>query len=113
MVMSVTAYSVQYTVYSVHSNYWVNDHKTQTFIWRWAPDASGDAARVMWRVMWQVLEPDFVKPFGNMMRWFTTIVNQPEVTAVIGSFSFCTKMAQFDGECINCVFLVAVLVAVL
>merc|ERR1712113_530639 len=35
---------------------------------------------------------------GNTNRWFTTIVNQPEVKKVIGDFKLCVKMAQFDAK---------------
>jgi len=45
-----------------------------------------------------VLEPSFREPFGNVNRWFTTLVNQPEFKAVIGEFKFCEKMAQFDAK---------------
>jgi len=45
-----------------------------------------------------VLEPAFRQPYQNTNRWFTTLVNQPEFKSVIGSFSFCEKMAQFDAK---------------
>lgn len=45
-----------------------------------------------------VLEPNFRKPFGNVNRWFTTVINQPNVKAVIGDFALCTKMAEFDAK---------------
>lgn len=45
-----------------------------------------------------VLDPAFRKPYGNVTRWFTTIVNQPNVKAVIGDFALCTKMAEFDSK---------------
>jgi len=45
-----------------------------------------------------VLEPSFRKPFQNVNRWFTTMVNQPQVKAVIGDFKLCDKMAQFDNK---------------
>lgn len=45
-----------------------------------------------------VLEPAFRKPFGNVNRWFTTFVNQPQVKAVLGSVNLCEKMAQFDAK---------------
>jgi hypothetical protein len=38
------------------------------------------------------------KPYGNVTRWFTTVVNQPNVKKVVGSFTLCEKMAQFDGK---------------
>jgi len=46
----------------------------------------------------QVLEPAFRKPFTNVTRWFTTIVNQPNVKAVLGAVALCTKMAEFDAK---------------
>merc|ERR1719378_66070 len=45
-----------------------------------------------------VLDPAFRKPYGNVNRWFTTVVNQPNVKAVIGDFTLCTKMAEFDAK---------------
>ena len=38
------------------------------------------------------------KSFGNTNRWFSTIINQPEVKKVIGDFKLCEKMAQFDPK---------------
>lgn len=40
-----------------------------------------------------VFEPAFRKPFGNVTRWFTTCINQPEWKAVAGDFQMCEKMA--------------------
>merc|ERR1712142_886984 len=45
-----------------------------------------------------VLEPAFRKPFQNVNRWFTTMVNQPQVKTIIGEFKLCEKMAQFDNK---------------
>eukprot|EP00088_Acartia_fossae_P008089 TRINITY_DN1380_c0_g1_i4.p1 TRINITY_DN1380_c0_g1~~TRINITY_DN1380_c0_g1_i4.p1 ORF type:complete len:428 (-),score=141.96 TRINITY_DN1380_c0_g1_i4:135-1418(-) len=45
-----------------------------------------------------VLDPAFRKPFMNVTRWFTTVINQPNVKAVIGEFALCTKMAEFDAK---------------
>merc|ERR1719222_1458888 len=45
-----------------------------------------------------VLDPAFRKSYGNVTRWFTTVVNQPNVKAVIGDFALCTKMAEFDSK---------------
>jgi len=45
-----------------------------------------------------VLDPGFRKPFGNVNRWFTTIINQPQVKKVIGSVKLAEKMAQFDAK---------------
>ena len=40
----------------------------------------------------------FRKPFVNVSRWFTTVVNQPNVKAVVGAVALCTKMAEFDAK---------------
>merc|ERR1719239_1088913 len=45
-----------------------------------------------------VLEASFRKPFQNVNRWFTTMINQPQVKAIIGDFKLCEKMAQFDNK---------------
>ncbi|XP_046664728.1 elongation factor 1-gamma isoform X2 [Homalodisca vitripennis] len=45
-----------------------------------------------------VLDPSFRKPYQNVNRWFTTIVNQPQVKSVIGNFKLCEKMAEFDPK---------------
>lgn len=45
-----------------------------------------------------VLEPAFRQPYQNVNRWFTTIVNQPQVKAVIGDFKLCVKAAEFDAK---------------
>ncbi|KAJ8911144.1 hypothetical protein NQ315_004434 [Exocentrus adspersus] len=36
------------------------------------------------------LEPDYRKPFANVNRWFTTLINQPEVKAVLGDVVLCS-----------------------
>merc|ERR1711962_873321 len=46
----------------------------------------------------QVLEPAFRKDFGNVTRWFTTVVNQPKVKEVLGQVTLCAKMAEFDAK---------------
>merc|ERR1712131_103325 len=45
-----------------------------------------------------VLDPSFRKPFLNVTRWFTTVINQPNAKAVIGSFTLCSEMAEFDAK---------------
>ncbi|XP_041351433.1 elongation factor 1-gamma-like isoform X2 [Gigantopelta aegis] len=45
-----------------------------------------------------VLDAEFRKPFQNVNRWFTTLVNQKQFKAVVGNFQMCTKMAQFDSK---------------
>merc|ERR1711953_1533096 len=46
----------------------------------------------------QVLDPASRKPFVNVTRWFTTVVNQPHAQAVLGEVTLCTKMAEFDAK---------------
>merc|ERR1711981_905231 len=46
----------------------------------------------------RVLDPAFRKPFVNVTRWFTTVVNQPNAKAVLGQVTLCTKMAEFDAK---------------
>jgi len=45
-----------------------------------------------------VLDPGFRKAFGNVNRWFTTIINQPQVKKVVGAVALAEKMAQFDAK---------------
>lgn len=45
-----------------------------------------------------VLDQGFRKPFGNVNRWFTTVVNQPEVQKVLGAVVLAEKMAEFDSK---------------
>lgn len=44
-----------------------------------------------------VLDPDYRKPFGNVNRWFNTLINQPEFKAVLGEVELCSKPAQAGG----------------
>merc|ERR1712088_737992 len=46
----------------------------------------------------QVLDPNFRKPFMNVTRWFTTVINQPNAKEVIGAVTLCSKMAEFDAK---------------
>merc|ERR1739849_27272 len=39
----------------------------------------------------QVLDPAFRKPFVNVTRWFTTVVNQPNVKAVLGQVTLVSR----------------------
>jgi len=48
-----------------------------------------------------VLEPEFRKPFINVVRWCTTLVNQSQFKAVIGDFKFCESAASFDSARYN------------
>jgi len=47
-----------------------------------------------------VLEPDMRRPFINVSRWLTTLINQPQFKAVLGDVGhqLCTKAAQFDAH---------------
>nr|XP_022332183.1 elongation factor 1-gamma-like [Crassostrea virginica] len=45
-----------------------------------------------------VLDPSFRASFVHTNRWFTTLINQPQFSAVIGSFNLCNKMAEFDSK---------------
>lgn len=45
-----------------------------------------------------VLDPAFRAPYGNLVRWFETCVNQPQFTAVLGEVALCETMAQFDSK---------------
>lgn len=45
-----------------------------------------------------VLDPSFRAPFGSVTRWFTTVLNQPQVKAVVKNFTLCAKAAEFDAK---------------
>lgn len=45
-----------------------------------------------------VLDPAFRATVVNVNRWFLTILNQPQVKAVVKDFVLCTKPSQFDGK---------------
>ncbi|KAF7282392.1 hypothetical protein GWI33_002706 [Rhynchophorus ferrugineus] len=40
---------------------------------------------------------DYRKPFGNVNRWFQTVVNQPQFKAVLGDVTLCSQTAQVTG----------------
>jgi elongation factor 1-gamma len=42
-------------------------------------------------------DPDFRKPFVNVNRWFTTLINQPQFKTVLGQVQFLDKVAQPFG----------------
>ena len=46
----------------------------------------------------KVLDPNFRKSYGNVDRWFTTCINQPNFKKVLGDVVLCEKMAQFDNK---------------
>ncbi|EEB20182.1 elongation factor 1-gamma, putative [Pediculus humanus corporis] len=45
-----------------------------------------------------VLDPNFRKPFQNVNRWFTTIVNQTQVKSVLGNVKLCEKPTEADPK---------------
>ena len=44
-----------------------------------------------------VFDAQFRKPYQNVNRWFTTVVNQPNVAAVVGSVQLCEKAGGGEG----------------
>lgn len=42
----------------------------------------------------RVADPNFRKPFVNVTRWFTTLINQPNFKSVIGEVVFCAKVVE-------------------
>jgi elongation factor 1-gamma len=45
-----------------------------------------------------VFDADFRKPYPNVNRWFSTLVNQPQFKDVLGNVVLCDKAAQFDAK---------------
>ncbi|KAG4067997.1 hypothetical protein HA402_010683 [Bradysia odoriphaga] len=45
-----------------------------------------------------VLEPSVRSAYGNVNRWFVTILNQTQVQAVVKNFSLCAKAIEFDPK---------------
>lgn len=43
-------------------------------------------------------DPEFRKPFQNVNRWFTTVVNQPNFKKVVGEVKLCAKVAEIDPK---------------
>lgn len=46
----------------------------------------------------KVLDPSFRAPFGSLNRWFNTVLNQPQVKAVVKGFTMCAKVAEIDPK---------------
>lgn len=46
----------------------------------------------------KVLDPSFRAPFGSVTRWFNTVLNQPQVKAVVKGFTMCAKVAEIDSK---------------
>jgi elongation factor 1-gamma len=45
-----------------------------------------------------VVDKNYLKPFGNVTRWFQTCVNQPEFQQVIGTVQMCKKEMMAPGQ---------------
>lgn len=45
-----------------------------------------------------VADKTYLKPYGNVQRWFNTCVNQPEFTSVVGKVQLCKKEALAPGQ---------------
>ncbi|TGZ57376.1 hypothetical protein CRM22_009942 [Opisthorchis felineus] len=45
-----------------------------------------------------VLDEAGRKPYPHVVRWYTTIANQPYVSEVVGKMELCVKEAQFDAK---------------
>jgi len=45
-----------------------------------------------------VCDKAYLKPFGNVVRWFQTCVNQPQFKAVIGEVTMCKKELTAPGQ---------------
>jgi elongation factor 1-gamma len=45
-----------------------------------------------------VCDKNYLKPYGNVLRWFTTCVNQMEFQAVIGTVTMCKKELLAPGQ---------------
>lgn len=48
-----------------------------------------------------VLEPSVRQPYGNVNRWFETLVNQKEFSSVLGKVVFCTSVKQLSAATDN------------
>jgi len=44
-----------------------------------------------------VLEPSLREPYGNVNRWFITLINQKEIVAVLGQVELCTSVKQLSA----------------
>lgn len=45
-----------------------------------------------------VCDKAYLKPFGNVVRWFTTCVNQPQFKKVVGTVAMCKKETLAAGQ---------------
>ncbi|KAI3386372.1 hypothetical protein SNEBB_008760 [Seison nebaliae] len=45
-----------------------------------------------------VLDEEFRKPYGNVVRWFITIINQKSFKSVVGDIELAKEMKKFDAK---------------
>lgn len=45
-----------------------------------------------------MLEPSVRQPYGNVNRWFTTLINQPQFKNVLGEVKLCNKATVYDAK---------------
>lgn len=45
-----------------------------------------------------VADESFRAPYTNLVRWFNTVVNQPEVSKVVGQVTFCVSAPEFCSK---------------
>ena len=78
----------------------LNEHlQTRTFlVGERVTQADISLACTMLMLYCNVLDPQFRSPYGNVNRWFLTVVNQPQCKAVLGEVKLCSEMAQFDAK---------------
>jgi len=53
-------------------------------------------AMTLYSVYRSLFDAERRKQFPNLTRWFVTIINQPNVKAVVGDFKLCTEALKFD-----------------
>merc|ERR1712066_499225 len=78
-----------------------SDAAARAQVVQWMSMADSDilpAACTLLSLYKQVMDPAFRGAFGNVNRWFTTVVNQPNAKAVLGEVVLCSKEAQFDAK---------------
>jgi len=73
----------------LHKTYLVNDQVTLADI--------AVASSLVYPMKF-VCDKAYLKPFGNVVRWFQTCANQPEFKAVIGDVVLCKKEMLAEGQ---------------
>jgi len=78
----------------------VNEHlKTRTFlVGERMTLADVSLACDLLMALQHVADPTFRKPFGNLTRWFMTVVNQEAVKKVLGEVTLCTVCPEFCAD---------------